>query len=103
MIFDVFDRANRAAKAAKIFVRRLQIHESYQAVFSTPDGQRVLEHMCRVAFVFKTTHVRGDSHESAFREGQRELAISILRHVCKDHGELQQMLQSQLKGMNDAS
>jgi hypothetical protein len=71
----------------------VELHDSYKRVFSTPDGERVLEHLCKVSFVFDTSYVSGDSHETAHREGQRRLVLSILRFMERDPRELLKRLE----------
>jgi hypothetical protein len=71
----------------------VELHDSYKKVFSSPDGERVLEHLCRVGFVFDTSYVSGDPHETAHREGQRRLVLSILRFIERDPRELLQRLE----------
>ncbi len=77
--------------------RRVKIHESYQSLFTTLEGQQVLEHICDVGFVFKTTHVSGDPYQTSLNEGKRMLALSILKFVKKDHKEVLNMLDKQIK------
>ncbi len=71
----------------------VELHDSYKRVFSTPDGERVLEHLCKVSFVFDTSYVAGDPHETAHREGQRRLVLSILRFIERDPRELLKRLE----------
>lgn len=66
----------------------LKMHEVYQSVFDGPEGREVLRHICKRGHVFDSTHVVGDSHLSALREGERRLALSILKYVNKDHASL---------------
>ena len=63
------------------------VHASYRAVFLTPDGKRVLNHLCKVGFVNDTTYVNANSHESAHREGMRRVVLSILRFIDRDPQE----------------
>lgn len=68
---------------------REQLRESYRTVFESPQGQRVLWHIANSGYVGKSTFVRGDIHETILREGQRRLALSILRYVYRTEAELQ--------------
>ena len=61
-----------------------ELHDSYKAVFSTKDGERVLDHLCKVGFIAETTYVVGDPIETAHREGKRRLVLSILRFLERD-------------------
>ena len=51
----------------------------YREVFSSDEGQKVLDDL-KSRFGFQqTTHVPGDPYESAFFEGQRNAVLLILR------------------------
>jgi hypothetical protein len=65
------------------------LHDSYRAIFGTKDGERVLEHLCHVAYMTTPSYVTGDSHETAHREGMRRIVLSILRFIEKDPREIQ--------------
>lgn len=78
-------------------MHRADLHSSYKNVFESPDGERVLLHICKVGHVFDACHVSGDQHTSAVNEGKRILALSILRFVRKDHSELIKQIE---EGMN---
>ena len=62
----------------------VELNDSYKKTFSTPDGERVLKHLCKIGFVGDTTYVAGDPYETAHREGQRRLVLSILRFLERD-------------------
>jgi len=68
------------------------LNELYKKVFDSKDGRLVIEHLCRTGFVFDTTHVPGDSHETAHREGMRRIVISILKFVEKRPEDFKNML-----------
>lgn len=71
----------------------VELHDSYKKTFSTPDGERVLEHLCKVGFLADTTYVAGDPTETAHREGQRRLVLSILRFLERDARQLLKRLE----------
>lgn len=54
-----------------------QLQEDYKIVFGSEQGQRVIEDLSKRCHEFNTTHVKGDSHESAFFEGQRSILVWI--------------------------
>jgi len=70
-----------------------EIHDSYRAVFDSPDGERVLEHLVKVGYVDIPTHTPGDSHDTAFKEVKRSIVISILRFIERDPRELLRQVQ----------
>lgn len=72
------------------------ISRCYKDVFDSPDGIRVLQHICNVADVFNTTasvdnNGRIDSNQVVLKEGARRLALSILRQVNSKNLTLNQM------------
>lgn len=74
-------------------VNMVELHDSYKKTFSTPDGERVLNHLCKVGFISDTSYVSGDPTESAHREGQRRLVLSILRFLERDPREFMKRLE----------
>lgn len=77
--------------------RKAKIHAAFQSLFSTPEGEQVLEYICTAGLVFKATHKDGDPERSRLNEGRRELALEILRFVRRDHHAMVQMLDKQIK------
>lgn len=77
--------------------RRAKLHETYQSVFSSPAGEEVLIHICKVGHVFTSTFVDGDPQKTALNEGKRVLALSILKFIKKDHKAVIEMLEKQLQ------
>ena len=54
-----------------------QLRKDYKIVFGSDEGLRVLDDISKRCHEFNTTHVKGDSHESAFYEGQRSIMVFI--------------------------
>ena len=54
-----------------------ELIKDYQFIFNTDEGKRVLDDLKKRSHFYSTTHVKGDSHESAFFEGQRSLVVFI--------------------------
>ena len=54
-----------------------QLTIDYKTVFSSESGERVLEDLKKRCSFYSTTNVKGDSHESAFLEGQRAAVLFI--------------------------
>jgi len=73
---------------------RIRRHEDYIHVFDSPQGERVLRHLCKKANVFEPTFVVGDPNQTALREGRRQLVLSILREVFGDHAALYDQLKN---------
>ena len=54
-----------------------QLRTNYQKVFESDDGKSVLLDLERRCHFYATTNVKGDSHESAYMEGQRSVLLFI--------------------------
>ena len=52
-----------------------QLIKDYKIVFGSDEGQRVLDDLRKRCHFHSTTHVKGDSHESAYYEGQRSIVV----------------------------
>jgi len=54
-----------------------ELIENYKICFNTDQGKKVIDDLEKRCHEFNTTHVKGDSHESAFFEGQRSILVFI--------------------------
>ena len=52
--------------------------EDYETVFSSKAGRRVLSDLMANFHAGRSSHVPGDSHETAFREGERHVVLHVL-------------------------
>ncbi len=59
----------------------LELLDLYAQTFETRQGQQVLEDLANRCHATRSTHVRGDALEGAFREGQREVYLRIRRQL----------------------
>jgi F420-0:gamma-glutamyl ligase len=75
---------------------RIDLHETYVAVFTTPEGQKVLRHILKAGNCAQSNFVQGDPHGTSFREGQRHLALSIAKMVYRDTTELIKLVEQGL-------
>jgi hypothetical protein len=55
----------------------------YETVFSSQAGQRVLGNLMADFHMGRSSHAAGDSHETAFREGERHVVLHIMSMVGK--------------------
>ena len=86
------NRRKRLIQLAKNKVGLEKLNGHYKAVFNSKDVEIVLEHLCKTGFVLDTTHVPGDSHETAHREGMRRIVVSILKFLGKKPEDFKNML-----------
>ena len=50
---------------------------NYKTIFNTDEGKQVLADLEKRCHYHSTTNVKGDSHESAYMEGQRSVLLFI--------------------------
>ena len=62
-------------KELEKFVKGLQ--KNYKFIFNTEEGKEVLTDLEKRCHYHSTTNVKGDSHESAYMEGQRSVILFI--------------------------
>lgn len=92
----------RAARRWITLHNPYKMRQMYRSVFDSPEGQVVLEHLCRHNFVFKTTYVRGsDERSMAFNEGKRHTALSVLSFINKSPDEFLKLIEDGME--RDAS
>ena len=53
------------------------LKKNYQYIFNTDEGKEVLTDLEKRCHYHSTTNVKGDSHESAYMEGQRSVLLFI--------------------------
>jgi len=69
-------------KELEKFVKGLQ--KNYKFIFNTEEGKEVLTDLEKRCHYHSTTNVKGDSHESAYMEGQRSVLLFIKSMLRKD-------------------
>ena len=69
-------------KQLEKFLKQLQ--NNYKFIFSTDEGTEVLSDLEKRCHYHSTTNVKGDSHESAYMEGQRSVILFIKSMLRKD-------------------
>ena len=63
------------AKQLEKYLQELQT--DYKTVFNTDEGVRVMADLEKRCHFMTTTNIKGDSHESAYMEGQRSVLLFI--------------------------
>jgi hypothetical protein len=70
-------------------IREIQKHltelkKDYQFIFASSEGGNVLADIEKRCHYHSTTNVKGDSHESAYLEGQRSVILFIKSMLQND-------------------
>ena len=53
------------------------LRKNYEYIFNTDEGKEVLVDLEKRCHYHSTTNVKGDSHESAYMEGQRSVILFV--------------------------
>ena len=61
-----------------------RLKTNYKYIFNTDEGKEVLADLEKRCHYHSTTNVKGDSHESAYMEGQRSVLLFIKSMLRKD-------------------
>ena len=70
----------------KQFQKQLtEIKEAYKMIFDSDDGKIVLSDLEKRCHFWSTTNIKGDSHESAYMEGQRSVLLFIKSMLQDDN------------------
>jgi hypothetical protein len=54
-----------------------ELQTDYKTVFNSDEGIRVMSDLEKRCHFMTTTNIKGDSHESAYMEGQRSVLLFI--------------------------
>lgn len=65
-----------------------QLKISYNNIFETDDGKLVMSDLEKRCHYHATTNVKGDSHESAYMEGQRSVLLFIKQMLLKENNNV---------------
>ena len=57
----------------------------YRQVFNTPEGKKILADLQMRCWIDRPTYASQDTHETAFREGQRSVVLSITNMLRQDN------------------
>ena len=62
-----------------------QLRINYQNIFESDDGKQVMSDLEKRCHYHSTTNIKGDSHESAYLEGQRSVLLFIKSMLQKEN------------------
>ena len=62
-----------------------KLKTNYKYIFNTDEGKEVLADLEKRCHYHSTTNVKGDSHESAYMEGQRSVLLFIKSMLRKEN------------------
>ena len=62
-----------------------RLKTNYKYIFNTDEGKEVLVDLEKRCHYHSTTNVKGDSHESAYMEGQRSILLFLKAMLQNDN------------------
>jgi|TARA_R110002124_G_scaffold278347_1_gene450245 hypothetical protein len=62
-----------------------KLKKNYEFIFNTDEGKEVLSDLEKRCHYHATTNIKGDSHESAYMEGQRSVLLFIKSMLQNDN------------------
>ena len=62
-----------------------RLKTNYKYIFNTDEGKEVLADLEKRCHYHSTTNIKGDSHESAYMEGQRSVLLFIKSMLRKEN------------------
>ena len=75
-----------AKEKQKNFEKYVQdLKKNYQYIFNTDEGKSVMSDLEKRCHFYHTTNIKGDSHESAYMEGQRSVLLFIKQMLLNDN------------------
>ena len=76
----------QAKDKEKNFDKYIQgLKKNYKYIFGTGEGKQVMSDLEKRCHHHTTTNVKGDSHESAYMEGQRSILLFIKAMLQNDN------------------
>ena len=61
------------------------LREAYKQIFNSDEGKLIISDLEKRCHFMSTTNVKGDSHESAYMEGQRSVLLFIKSMLQNDN------------------
>lgn len=90
--------ASRVEQVLDSIKDRINRHENYVATFTSPQGRKVLEHLCKISHVTDSAFVSGSFDMTAYENGKRDLVLAILRQINKDPSDIIKQIEETTNG-----
>lgn len=80
--------------------KTLAIHSCYKTVFRSPEGEKVLDDLLKYCHILNTTFST-DPYESALQEGERNVALYILKKINANVEQMKKFAERQEKEQDE--
>ena len=64
-----------------------ELQDLYKRVFNSDDGKLVIGDLQKRFWMMQPTYCVGDTHETAYREGQRSIVLALMGLLREDNRE----------------
>jgi len=82
--------------------KQKKLNTAYKRVFSSEHGEIVLEDlMLSAGIISGSSYVQGDSHQTSFNEGRREIVNRIIETINIDPAQFLKIVESAAQGEYD--
>ena len=80
----------------KLLEDRITLNRSYRQVFSSPDGEKVLQHLMKGCGLLDPKIIT-DPNLLLVRQGQQHIVLSILRTIGRDPNKIRKEIQQSME------
>lgn len=87
---------SRGTQIKQALEDRLGLYHSVQAVFDSPDGERVIRYLCKVSGITKPKIIT-DPNLLLVRQGQQHIVLTLLNILGKDPNQIVNLIEEGLK------
>lgn len=80
---DFYEPASNAVKSQQVVAEEMREHNMWREVMNDENGAHVLRQILEESGIYRSSYVRGDQSETAFREGRRNLGLWLLNKMSE--------------------
>ena len=80
---DFYAMSSDEVKSQQVVAEDMREHNMWREVMNDENGARVLRKILEKTGIYRTTYVRGDQYETAFREGGRNVGLWLLSKMSE--------------------
>lgn len=78
---EFYQNRSDGLKSQQVVAEEMREHNMWREVMNDENGAKILRLILEESGIYRTTYVRGDQFDTAFREGQRNLGLWLLNKM----------------------
>lgn len=78
---EIYANRSDGLKSQQVVAEEMREHNMWRDVMNDASGARILRMILEESGIYRTTYVRGDQFDTAFREGQRNVGLWLLNKM----------------------